>query len=250
MVPTWIWDNPATRWWDAVTKPPEPVQVPGPWRINLSDWGCILARAVRGASTDDLGMVASSIAFAAFLSILPLLSVVALTYGALVPRAEVLSNVATLATILPKSTQSFVHEWLGKSLARREGHGLALILSIALTLFSARRVGSSLLRGIDIAGGVKQDRDPFAAQAVALVTVAAGALLLFAALVSLSGLAILDHVITGDVPGVAQILHVILWLTLTLGAVTALLLIYRYVPARAAIRWRWAIPGTLVAVAS
>lgn len=172
------------------------------------------------------------------------------TYGALVPRAEVLNNVATLATILPKSTQSFVHEWLGKSLARREGHGLALILSIALTLFSARRVGSSLLRGIDIAGGVKQDRDPFAAQAVALVTVAAGALLLFAALVSLSGLAILGHVITGDVPGVAQILHVILWLTLTLGAVTALLLIYRYVPARAAIRWRWAIPGTLVAVAS
>ena len=80
----WTWDNPVMHWWDAVTKPPEPVQVPGPWRINLSDWRCILARAVRGASTDDLGMVASSIAFAAFLSILPLLSVVALTYGALV----------------------------------------------------------------------------------------------------------------------------------------------------------------------
>ncbi len=81
--------------------------------------------AVRGASADDLGMVASSIAFAAFMSILPLLSAVALTYGALVPRAEVLGNVATLTTILPESSQSFVYDWLGNSLARREGHGLA-----------------------------------------------------------------------------------------------------------------------------
>ncbi len=46
----------------------------------------MLARSVRGAAADDFGMVANSIAFAAFLSILPLLSVVALTYGALVPK--------------------------------------------------------------------------------------------------------------------------------------------------------------------
>lgn len=245
----WLRDNRATRWWWAVTSAPEPVGAAWPWRIRLSDWGRILARSIRGAGTDDLGMVASSIAFAAFLSILPLLSMVALSYGTLVPREDVLGDVATLATILPNSTQAFVHDWLGKSLARREGHGVALVISIGLTLFSGRRMGSSLLRGIDIASGVKQDRDPFAAQAVALATVTAGALLLFAALVSLSGLAIIGNAMPDRVPGVSQLLHLILWLALTLGAASALVLIYRYVPARSALPWRWAVPGMLVAVA-
>ncbi|MEH6759380.1 MAG: YihY/virulence factor BrkB family protein [Parasphingorhabdus sp.] len=250
MILEFLRDNPATRWWSTVTEPPVPVHVSAPWRIGLAEWGRILARAVRGAVAEDFGMVASSIAFAAFLSILPLLSVVALSYGALVPRDEVLGNVSMLASILPDSAKAFVQEWLGKSLTRREGNGLALTASIALTLFGGRRVGHSLLHGIDIASGNAQDRDPIATQVWALGTVTAGALLLFAALLTISGLALLGKAIPAGIPGVARGIHLIMWLALTLGSALALVHIYRYVPVRAPTAWRWVIPGMLVAVAS
>ena len=242
--------NPATRWWDSVTRPPEPVDAKGPWSLGLAKWGRVLARAVRGAAKDDFGIIASSIAFAAFLSILPLLSVVSLGYGALVPRDVVLSNVSTLTHILPESARSLVEDWLSKSLARRDGHGAALVVSIGLTLFSGRRVGRSLLRGMNIASGIEQDRGALAAQAVALVTVVAGALLLFAALISLSGLAILGNAIPQAIPWAANAFQQVLWATLTLGPSLALLLVYRYLPARAAVPWRWALPGALFAVAA
>lgn len=249
MLMNWLSDNRVTSWWQEITARKEPIAASAPWDIGFSDWGRILARAIRGGAADDFGMVASSIAFAAFLSILPLLSVVALTYGALVPREVVLEHVTTLSSILPGLVQSFVQDWLGKSLTRRDGSGMALALSVGLMLFSGRRVGRSLLHGINIATGIEQDRNPIAAQVAALLTVGAGALLLFAALLSLSGLAILGNVMPEGLPAVGRILNIVLWLTLTLGPGLALLLVYRYVPARSAIPWRWTIPGTVVAVA-
>lgn len=245
----WLSDNRATRWWQDITAAQEPVAASAPWDIGISDWGRILARAMRGGSEDDFGIVASSIAFAAFLSILPLLSVVALTYGAVVPREVVLEHVATLSGILPGSVQTFVQDWLGRSLARREGTGLALVLSIGLTLFVGRRIGRSLLHGINIATGIVQDRNPVAAQLMALLIVGVGALLLLAALLSLSALAILGNLMPDESPAIAGILNIVLWLTLILGPGFALMLIYRYVPARSAIAWRWTIPGTVVAIA-
>jgi len=240
-------DNKVTRWWRDVTAAPSSSGAAVPWHISFSDWGRILARAIRGAVADDFGMVAGSIAFAAFLAFLPLLSVVALTYGALVPHEVVLGNVATLVSMLPGSAAPFVQEWLAKNLAKNEGQGLTLALSIALALFSGRRVGGSLLRGIDIASGIKQDRNPLAALALALLTVGVGAVLLFAALVSISGLAFIGNAIPDEVPGAARLLNIMFWSTLTLGPALTLILVYRYVPARSVIPWRWALPGTVVA---
>ena len=120
-----------------------------PWRIGWSGWGRIYARAVGGAVSDDYGIVASSIAFAAFLSILPLLSLVALVYGMVVPAEVVTANIATLVDVLPDSAQHLVRTWLTNSLARHDASGVALLLSAAVTLFGACRAGRSLLHGIN-----------------------------------------------------------------------------------------------------
>jgi membrane protein len=83
--------------------------------------------------------------------------------------------------------------------------------------------------------------------ALALLTVGVGAVLLFAALVSISGLAILGNAIPDEVPGVARLLNIVFWSVLTLGPALTLVLVYRYGPARSAILWRWALPGTVIA---
>lgn len=243
-----LYDNPLTRWWSHVTRPPQGTQRNAPWRLGWREWGRAIARSVDGAGVDDFGIIASSIAFAAFLSILPLLSVVALAYGFVVPREVVASNIGTLVNVMPQSAQHLVSSWLTNSLERRHTGGFALLLSAALILFSARRAGRSLLHGISVASGIEQDRGTPARQLTSLAVVLVLAALLLTALVSITVLALLENLVPTNMPASTQIFNMLLWGSLTLGPVAALILIYRYAAATEPIAWRWVLPGTGAAV--
>jgi membrane protein len=250
-VPTSIYNNPLTRWWAQMTREPEvETALPSPWRLGWRDWMRVLARAADGAMRNDYGIIASSIAFAAFLSILPLLGLVALAYGMLVPREVVTGNIGTLVGILPQSAQRLVEVWLTDSLARQSASGAALLLSAAITLFGARRAGRSLLYGINLASGVEQARSAIASQLVGIAVVLAGAGLLLTALVSISALALIQAFAVQEVPAAVQLFNLLFWASLTLGPATALMLTYRYTPAREPVPWRWLVPGTAVAMVS
>nr|WP_246352438.1 YihY/virulence factor BrkB family protein [Sphingomonas xinjiangensis] len=197
---------------------------------------------------DDYGIVASSIAFASFLSILPLLGLVAVAYSMLVPSQVVASNIATLVDVLPESAQNLVQSWLTNSLARHRPGGVAFLVSAVVTLFGARRAGRSLLHGMNIASGVEQGRGPLYNQLVAIAVVLAGAGLLLSALVSISALALIQNLVPKNLPGATEAFNLLLWGSLTLGPVVALVLTYRYAAARAPVPWLWVLPGTVSAV--
>ena len=213
-----LYDNRFTRWWAHVTRAPEGEACDAPWRIGLRGWGRIYARAADGAMRDDYGIVASSIAFAAFLSILPLLSLVAMIYAKVAPPEVVTGNIATLVHILPDRAQQLVRGWLTNSLARHDGGAAALLISALITLFGGRRAGRSLLRGINLASGIEQDRALVARQLVSLGVVLATAGLLLAALVSISVLAVLEDLVPDGLPGARQAFHLLFWGSAHAGA--------------------------------
>ena len=219
-----------------------------PWRIGAGAWARLAARSLNGAMRDDYGIVASSIAFAAFLSVLPLLGLVALVYGMAVPDIVVKANVGTFVAILPQSAQSFVRSWLTNSLTRHDGGVTALVLSAAFTMFGARRAGRSLLHGLNVANGIAQERGPIAGGVVGIVVVAAGAALMLAALVAISALALIQGFVPEGLPGASAIFQLLLWGSLTLGSAAVLTLTYRYAPAGPPIPWSWALPGALAAI--
>ena len=247
-LPSYLSNNPVTRWWTDVTRPPSADRYETPLQIGWFGWARVYARSLDGAMRDDYGIVASSIAFAAFLSILPLLSLVALTYGMVVPAQVVTQNIGTLVDILPTGAQHLVRTWLTNSLTRHDAGGLALLFSAAITLFGARRAGRSLLHGIGVASGCHQERGPIMSQLIALAVVAATAALLLAALVSISAMALIEDLVPHGVPGAIQAFHLVFWGSLTLGPAAALMLTYRYAAAREPIAWLWVWPGAVTAV--
>lgn len=241
-------DNLFTRWWTQVTREIDAGGSDVPWRIGARAWARIVARSLNGAISDDFGIFASSIAFAAFLSILPLMSLVAVTYGMAVPDTVVATNVGTFVAILPQGAQALVQSWLTNSLTRHNGGIIALVVSAAITLFGARRAGRSLLHGLNVATGIPQDRGPIAGALVSLVVVAAAAGLMLAALVAISALALIKGLVPTGLPGASSIFQLILWGSLTLGSAAVLTLTYRYAAASAPIPWLWSAPGALLAV--
>jgi membrane protein len=240
--------NPAARWWHDVTRAPDGSGSDAPSALGWRAWGRAAARTVSGAAVDDFGIVASSIAFAAFLSIVPLLAVVALTYGMVVPQEVVSSNIGTLVHVLPDSAQHLVRSWLSQSLERKQGNGLALLVSLALTLFSTRRAGRSMLHGINVASGIGQDRGTPMRQITSMLVVLALAGLLLTALVSIAALALIKNLVADDLPSSAHVFRLVLLGSLTLGAFATLVVIYRYAAAKEPIAWRWVLPGAVAAV--
>ena len=124
----------------------------------------------------------------------------------------------------------------------------ATIVSVGVTLFSARRAGRSLLHGINLAYRVQHERSGIRRQLVSMLLVLGCAALLLTALVSLSVLAFLQSYVPDGLPGARLVSTIILFGSLTLGAGVGLIVTYRYAPACDAIPWRHALPGTIAGV--
>lgn len=208
----------------------------------------ILSATVCSAVRDDFGIAASSIAFAAFLALIPLIGLVAGAYGMFVPPAVVADNLGKLVAILPRDAQRLVAANLDTTLLSDRGGIPTLILSVGITLFSARRAGRSLLHGINLAYRIERERRGLRRQLVSTCLVLGCAALVLTALISLSILAFLQSYVPDGLPGARLASAVILFGSLTLGAGGGLIVIYRYAPACEAIPWRCALPGTIAGV--
>ena len=211
-------------------------------------WTRLLFSTLRSALRDDFGIAASSIAFAAFLALVPLIGLIASTYGMIASPATVSHNIARLVAILPLDAQRLVSHGLATKLGTPRGNLVTATVSIAVTLFSARRAGRSLLHGINLAYRVQRERRGLRRQLVSTLLVLGCAALVLTALVSLSVLALLQSYVPDGLPGARLVSTVILFGSLTLGAGAGLILTYRYAPACDAVPWRRALPGTIAGV--
>lgn len=215
----------------------------------LATWAVLLFRTIRGAVHDDFGIAASSIAFAAFLALIPLIGMIAGAYGMFVSPQVVADNLGKLVAILPADAQRLVAVNLDPVRVNEHAGILTLIVSLGVTLFSARRAGRSLLHGINLAYGIEHERRGLRRQIVSTLLVLGCAALVLTALISLSILAFLQSYVPDGLPGARLVSTLILFGSLTLGAGGGLILIYRYAPASQAIAWRDALPGTIAGVA-
>ncbi len=212
-------------------------------------WAVLIGRTVRGAFRDDFGIAASSIAFAAFLALIPMAGLVAGIYGLVASPAAVAANIARLSLILPAGAHRIVAQGLDSGLVDRHGGVAALAVPLGVALFSARRAGRSLLHGINRACRVEVERRGWRRQLVALLLVLGCAGLVLTALVSLSVLAFLQSYVPDGLPGARAITALILFASLTVGAGGGLALAYRYAPANGPVDWARIWPGTLFGVA-
>lgn len=212
-------------------------------------WIVIAARTVRSAIRDDFGIAASSIAFAAFLALVPLIGLIAATYGLFVSQATVAANLAQLTAILPPDAQRIVVRSLHVSPVLDQRGVVTLVASLGVALFSARRAGRSMLHGINLAYWNERERRGWRRQVVSTLLVLGCAGVVLTALVSLSVLALLQSYVPDGLPGAQLVSTAILFGSMTLGAGGALILIYRYAAASGPVPWRRALPGTIAGVA-
>lgn len=223
-------------------------QASGPTEVSAAGWWDILKRSWSEASDDNLGLVASGIAFNAFLAFVPLLTAVVLSYGLIAAPEQVARHIATLTEMMPSEGAGLIGGQL-ESMVQTAGTsaGFGLLLSLAIALYGAMRGASGIVTGLNIVFNVDESRSFLRQTAMALV-ITFGLILVF--IIASLGISVLGFV-ESLLPSLGGAIHIALqvgfWLIAAASVSLVIALIYRYAPNRPETEWRWLTPGSAVA---
>jgi membrane protein len=222
-----------------------------PLDLPLSDWGATLKRTVAEVQADRITLIAAGVAFYWFLSIFPtLFAAIAIISIVRVTPAFVQQVSDSIATAAPGGAADVLQQALQASQARVVGSVGAVLLALAVALWSASSGMAATQIGLNVAYDVEEDRGFLKRRAMGIVLVAIALVLGGVAI----ALVVFGRQIGDAIAGsfAAQgafdvVWNVVRWIV-GLAAVTTLFAVFYWIgPNRRPPSWRWLSPGGVVA---
>lgn len=217
-----------------------------PWDLPADGWIAVLKRTWKEAGDDNIGLIAAGVAFYAFLSIVPLLGAIVLTYGMVADPATVSGNVRQLTAVMPAQVAQLIGEQLMQVVGTSGGKkGLGLLLALVIALYGATKGAGAIVTALNVAYEEKEDRGFIKRNLLQLGIVVGGVVIALAAMASTALTALIDHLIP-NAPGIVlTLIRFASYLVLATLAAAAAATLYRFGPSRSQARWSWLTPGSL-----
>lgn len=217
-----------------------------PFAVPPQGWKEVLLRAWKEAGDDNLGLLASGVAFYGFLAMVPLLGSIVLSYGLVADPATVMANVRSLTAVMPAEAAKLIGEQLINVVTTSGGKkGFGLLLALGLALYGAMKGAGAIVTALNIAYEEKERRG-FVRLNLVTLAITAGAVVL--AIVAMLGIAALGNLqsLVPHAPGLVVALGKVMSYAV-MGAVgaAAAATLYRYAPDRDEAKWVWLTPGSV-----
>ena len=219
-------------------------------KMDPAKRGNIVSAIWTRVGRDNITLVSAGVAFYALLAIFPALAFLVSIYALFTNPANVASQMASLKGLLPPEAFKLIATGV-QGFVAKSGAGKsiwALVIGLALALWSARSGTASLMTGLNIAYEEKEKRS-FVMQTLVSLALTIGAIV--AVVLSLAVVAILPAALalipTG--PILASVLSWGRWPLLVVLALFGIAVIYRFAPSRSNPHWRWITIGSSVAAA-
>jgi membrane protein len=213
-----------------------------------SDWKRVGKQVWKKSGEDNVSIVASGIAFNAFLAFIPFLTSVVLTYGLIAAPEQVAGHIDTLSEFMPEDAADLVGSQL-QNMVETAGTttGLGLLATLGLSLYGALRGASGIISGLNIIFDVEESRS-FIRQTGVAIAITICLMLTF--LLASAGITILGF-LSDLLPDFGGLVHDALrfgfWIAAAAGVSVVVSLIYRLAPNRGDLQWRWLTPGSVLA---
>jgi membrane protein len=209
------------------------------------DWKGILLRTLKSFNDDQIPTVAAGVTFFVLLAIFPALSAFVSLYGLFADASQAREQVEALSGLLPGGAITVVTDQIDRLVKTDHGSlGLAFIVSVLVSLWSANAGIKALFAGLNDAYGAKEHRNFFSLNALSL-TFTAG-MVIFAVL-SLSALVAVPSTLARIGLGFLADFAFLRWPMILLVVGVLLSLLYRYGPCRPHAKWRWITLGEVIA---
>ena len=207
----------------------------------------IAVNIVLRISRDSLMLVAAGVAFYAMTAIFPAIAAFVSIYGLFADPTTVEAQISGYAGLLPDASLKLLTDAL-QSFASKSSSTLsvALVISIAVALWSAKAGISALMSGLNITNETIEKRNVFLQQATGLALTLGGILFAGVALAAIALLpAIIDYLPLDS--GSKAALGLGRWPLLAMLIGFALAVLYRFGPYRERAKWRWITLGSAIA---
>ena len=218
-----------------------------PGELNRRSWWAV-ARGLGAAAIDmDVAMRSAGVAYYAFLSIFPAVATAILIFGLVTDITFVEGRYADVLALLPDQAASLLNDQIVTLLNNSNAElGVGLLISVSVALWTGTRGANALIYAISCAHREERLRSPVRSL---LMSLAVNAGIFLVILVSLFGLAVVPTLARAlPIDEFAEILALWLrWPVLVMIIFTAVCVLYRVAPNREPPRWRWIMPGALVA---
>lgn len=219
-----------------------------PTELPKRTWLQILKATWKEAGDDNLEIIGAGVAFYAFSAFVPLLTALVLSYGLFADPASVVGHVQALTSVLPQNAAQIIGDQL-QTMVQSSGAktGFALAIAIAVALYGASKGAGAVITALNIAFDVKETRSFVKRTLLALGMTIGAILVLILGIGAVSAV----HLVERLLPALGGVMHVVIQIAsfLLAAAVVALGLavVYRYGPNRPDAKWRWISPGSIVA---
>jgi membrane protein len=219
-----------------------------PTDIPPSGWKDILWRLYRSINEDHILLTAAGVTFYLLLALVPTLSAFVSIYGLFNDRSSVLDQVQLLSGLVPAGGLEILREQLTRLTSQStQKLGFALIISLAIALWSASAGVKAMFEAMNVAYHEKERRSFFLFNGLALLFTLGGAI---AAVLVLAVVLIVPAVLTmlpggGGLEWTVRVFSYLAMLAVISLSISAL---YRWGPSREQAKWRWITPGAIFAV--
>ena len=219
-----------------------------PTDIPQVGWKDILLRTKAELADDHVSVIAAGVAFFGLLAIFPAIAALIAVAGLIADPTMIVTQIDAWTAGLPADAATIFRTQAEElASAPDQSLGWAAALSILLAIYGAAKGMKTLMEGMNVAYDEQETRGFVRLNAVALILTV---LLIVGLLVAIGFLVIvpvwLEAVGLGDIAETIVIIS--RWLLLTAIAIIGLSLLYRYGPSREEPQWRWATPGSTLAV--
>lgn len=220
-----------------------------PAEIPSRGWWQIAKRVFASLGSDHVSLVAAGVAFFSFLAIFPALSALISLYGLVMAPAQVAEQIGQLASVLPAQARDMLNDiLLNITTTSDEKLGWSLVVSIALSIWSANKGTAALFEGLNIVYNEHEKRSFIKLKALTLTFTLAGFVGAILSLILIVGIsAVIERL--GLENWLELLISLIRWPLLAALFMMALALSYKFAPSRDDPKFKWVSVGTVVATA-
>lgn len=216
-----------------------------PVAIPPLGWRDVAMRVVHEVMADRAMLIAAGVTYYMLVALVPALTLVVSLYGLFNDPADVPHQVNLFAGILPQGGLDILNDQLTRLAATgRPTLGVALVISVAIALWSANAGVQSLFDAMNIAYEEEEKRNFFVRTLLGFGFTLALAIagIIFIGIVLIIPVVMQFLYLPSGLDWLVKILSYLLMLVLLIAGVGAL---YRWGPSRREAKWRWVVPGAI-----
>lgn len=219
-----------------------------PTQFSRSTWKAILKRVWDASDRHNLSLMAAGVAFYAFLSFVPLLAALVMSYGLIADPAVVGRHMRSIIDLVPAEAAKLIYEQLiALTTAAAERKGLGLLLALFVSIYGASRASGAIMSALNVIYDEDNRRSFVGGTLMSMALIVGAVLTGIVGVLAASMLGYANALLENFGALAVLAMQLLTWAVAASLCCAALAATYRFAPNRAPARWRWLSVGSVTA---